>query len=230
MRRGQLPYVTHNAIAAPHRDLQPAAACYPGVHCWRSHPSRNARPFRRCYPPSPCRAVPTTHVVLSRARLSAHQTRGPSNSCYPKIACLRSAIGHLSFVTHQPDADGAPFNRWRENMNTRDIVDGINTHHRARRYWMKVQQKLDRALESYVRLNHTDWTKTENEADRKKESAKALAIIKAAKGGDGPSDLVLLVGTTLTAREPADQERKSRERTMEELAEQLPVYPWVEGV
>ena len=115
-------------------------------------------------------------------------------------------------------------------MNNQEIIESLQRHHRARRYWMKVQQKLDRALESYIRINYTDWTTVENEANRKKESAKALVIIKAAEKGDGGLDLVVLVGTTIAARVPADTERKNREKTMAEIVLQLPVYAWVKSI
>ena len=38
-----------------------------------------------------------------------------------------------------------------------DIIDDIRGHHRRRRFAMKVQQKLDRSLESFIRVNATDW-------------------------------------------------------------------------
>jgi hypothetical protein len=95
---------------------------------------------------------------------------------------------------------------------------------------MKVQQKLDRALEAYVRINYTTWREAENEKDRKREADRALAIIKAAKAGEGELDLAVLVDTTIAARAPADRERKSRETAMTALAEQLPVFAWVDSV
>ena len=115
-------------------------------------------------------------------------------------------------------------------MDTSEIIKRIDEHHRARRYWMKVEQKLDRALEAYVRINHTDWREAEDEKTRKRESDRALEIIKAAKGGDGTPALVALVQTTLVARQPASKERRSHEHEMENLAVELPVYRWVENV
>jgi hypothetical protein len=124
---------------------------------------------------------------------------------------------------------GAPKNKGT-HMEISELVGSIGAHHRLRRYWMKVQQKLDRALEAYVRVNCTGWREAKNEKDRKREADRALAIIKAAKDGEGELDLVVLVETTIAARAPADRERKTREAAMTKLAEQLPVFPWVDSV
>ena len=40
--------------------------------------------------------------------------------------------------------------------------------HRQRRFAMKVQQKLDRSLESFLRINATEWNPNADEKDREK--------------------------------------------------------------
>lgn len=110
------------------------------------------------------------------------------------------------------------------------ILENIRHNHRTRRYWMKVQQKLERALEAYVRGNYTDWHPDDSEADRKRESAKALAIIEAAKKGEGSDELVILVGDTMKALEPILVQRKAKEKALEQFAEQLPPWRWVQSV
>ena len=109
-------------------------------------------------------------------------------------------------------------------------IEGLQRQNRARRYWMKVQQKLDRALESYVRLNYTDWTEAEDKKAREREAKRALTLVKAAKDGDGPVDLISLVIPTIKAREPVNSERQAQEKAMEKIAMELPVYSWVQSV
>ena len=40
---------------------------------------------------------------------------------------------------------------------TAAVIEQIRSHHRRRRFAMKIQQKLDRALESFIRINGTEW-------------------------------------------------------------------------
>jgi hypothetical protein len=109
-------------------------------------------------------------------------------------------------------------------------VDEIIAHHRTRRFAMKVQQKIDRALESYVRISYTEWTPDSDEAARKKNNDQVLAIIKAARNGEGESGLIDLVRATDESREPWDNVRSVAEKSMEQLAGQLPIYSWVESI
>jgi Transposase IS116/IS110/IS902 family len=111
-----------------------------------------------------------------------------------------------------------------------ETVAAIRAHHRARRFAMGIQQVLDRKLESYVRINETEWHVDDSEADRAKANAEALALIKTARKGEGNEELVRIVALTEHAREPADKERARHEKEMEKLAKQLPVAAWVESV
>jgi len=106
------------------------------------------------------------------------------------------------------------------------IVD----HHRRRRFAMKVQQKLDRALESFLRANFTAWSPDLGDAERDKFNAQVTAMIKAARDGTGNPDVVELVKALDQSREPFDAIRATAEKAMEKLAKQLPVYPWLETV
>lgn len=108
-------------------------------------------------------------------------------------------------------------------------VTDIRAAHRKRRFAMKVQSKLDRALEAYVRVNFLDWNWELPEAERAKLNAKAKTMIKQARAADAPEELVNLVEIVLandTARAPMDKLRKDAETEMETLAEELPVFAW----
>ncbi len=96
---------------------------------------------------------------------------------------------------------------------------------------MKIQQKLDRALESFIRINTTKWKPDLDEAERKKINAEVKAKIEAVrKGKDTNPILVRVVGVSDKAREPADEMRKEAEGEMERLALQLKVWPWVKSI
>lgn len=110
------------------------------------------------------------------------------------------------------------------------IVEALKARHRERRHWMGVQQVLDRKLESYIRINETDWHPTDDEAARKKANEEVAAKIKTARAGEGDPWLIEIVETNDKARAPADPKRALQEKDMEKLAKQLPVASWVETI
>lgn len=112
-----------------------------------------------------------------------------------------------------------------------NIVDAIRMAHRFRRYAMKVQQKLDRSLESLFRVNATEWSPDASDADREKANREVKTLIKRIRDGDDPAHpFARMVAMTDEARRPADQLRDEYEKQMERLAKSLPVYPWLESV
>lgn len=110
------------------------------------------------------------------------------------------------------------------------ICEDIKEAHRRRRYAMKVQQKLDRALESYVRSNFTGWKPDLDEKKREAENKKAMDILKAARDGEGDKGLVNLVFLTDNGREPFDRFREENEKFMAAEIKKLPIYSWVENI
>jgi hypothetical protein len=114
-------------------------------------------------------------------------------------------------------------------MTVADAVNEIRRHHRRRRFAMKIQQKLDRALESFLRVNATEWSPELAEADREKINKEVKALIKDIRAGK-PSEFSDVVHTSDEARAPADTMREASEKRMGDLAMQLPVYPWVESI
>jgi hypothetical protein len=111
-----------------------------------------------------------------------------------------------------------------------ELVDTIRDHHRQRRFAMKIQQKLDRALESYVRIHFTEWTPDMKADERETLNKQVKSLIKNARDGKGPETLIKIVASTDLARAPADELRDDNEKAMAKLAEKLPVYPWVVSV
>lgn len=109
-------------------------------------------------------------------------------------------------------------------------IDDIKTEHRFRRQAMKQQQKMDRSLESFIRINATDWTWDADEKAREKYNKQVLAIVKAARAGEGDQRIVELVLTVDKGREPFDELRAGCEKRMEALAAELPVADWIEGI
>ena len=105
-----------------------------------------------------------------------------------------------------------------------DIIAEIRAHHRARRFAMKQQQKMDRALESYIRLNFTDWSPDADEAAKKANATLVAKLIEAARVGQGEPELIGMVTATDAAREPFDKVRKAEQKAIAKLAEKLPVW------
>jgi hypothetical protein len=110
------------------------------------------------------------------------------------------------------------------------VIDEIRAHHRRRRYAIKVQAKIDRALESFVRINATEWSHDASESEREAFNRQVKAIVVAARKGKGDGLIVELVEKTDRGREPFDIMRASAEKNMEQLARLLPVAPWIESV
>jgi len=98
---------------------------------------------------------------------------------------------------------------------------------RDRSFAMKQQQKLDRSLESYVRINFTEWQEGASPEAIRKE---VKALIVSARKQEGETAVIAAVSITDSGRKPADEMRGDREKTMEKLAKTLPVYPWWEGI
>jgi hypothetical protein len=112
---------------------------------------------------------------------------------------------------------------------TTAAIEQIRSHHRRRRFAMKIQQKLDRALESFIRINGTEWRPDMSEAEREKLNKEVRALIKKIRAGE-PSDFSDVIATSDQARAPADQMRDISEKAMADLAKELPVFPFVEGI
>lgn len=119
----------------------------------------------------------------------------------------------------------------RRDHRRGETIDQIRRHHRRRRFAMKIQQKLDRALESFIRVNATTWSPDLDDKARDKINAQVKAIIKKIRNGDDDdNDLADIVRVSDEARAPADAMRKASEDKMAELAMTLPVYPWIESI
>jgi hypothetical protein len=94
---------------------------------------------------------------------------------------------------------------------------------------MKIQQKLDRALESFLRINTTEWHPEMSEAERAQINKEVRATIKAIRAG-ADHEYADTVMVSDKARAPADDSREATEARIAELAMQLPVYPWIVSV
>jgi hypothetical protein len=110
-------------------------------------------------------------------------------------------------------------------------VSKLRAWHRKRRFAMKQQGKLDRALESYVRRQMTDWRPDMVDEDRKAANARVASLIEAARKGKPEAEPIADdVAANDGARAYFDTTREAAEGPMETLAKGLPVYPWVKGV
>jgi hypothetical protein len=110
-----------------------------------------------------------------------------------------------------------------------DTVNLIRGLHRQRRFAMKVQQKLDRSLESFLRINATAWNPNAEDADREKANREVKELIKRIRAGE-PHEFTTAVMTCDRARQPADEMRAANEKAMEKIAKELFIYPFVEAI
>jgi hypothetical protein len=110
-----------------------------------------------------------------------------------------------------------------------DTIALVRGLHRRRRFTVKLQQKVDRSLESFIRVNATNWNPNASEAEREKSNKQVREIIKSVRDGK-PHEFAEEVQMTDTARKPADERRAASERAMEKAAKELPVFPWVKSV
>ena len=109
-------------------------------------------------------------------------------------------------------------------------IELIRAHHRRRRYAIKVQGKIDRALESFIRINATDWKFDADEKTRDAANKLVKEMIAAARKGKGEPAIVEMVQKTDLGREPFDGMRATAEKAMEKLARDLPVATWINGI
>ena len=109
-------------------------------------------------------------------------------------------------------------------------IEAIRSHHRSRRFAMGIQQVLDRKLESFIRINKTDWRPDADDKTRDAANKLVKEMIVKARKGEGDPLVIGAVAMTDKARGPADNDRARHEKEMENLAELLPVAPWIETV
>lgn len=112
-----------------------------------------------------------------------------------------------------------------------NAIEDIRARHKDRRYAMKIQQKIDRALESFVRINCTEWRFDADEKERKKFNEEVKKIIALARSGAWADPRIVgMVQNTDKGREPFDGLRDASEKQMENLAKLLPVADWVKSI
>jgi RNA polymerase-binding transcription factor DksA len=137
--------------------------------------------------------------------------------------------------------------KWDEAVAAREpLIDELKRHHRRRRFAIKNQQKIDRALESFIRVYATEWDPDMNDKERDKINAEVKAIIKKIRDGIDyghceacgqltmkvreESEFTDIVCTADAAREPADLMRERSQKPMEKIAEQLGAHAWTQSV
>lgn len=115
-----------------------------------------------------------------------------------------------------------------DTLDTGVVVDDhaltiahIRAEHRTRRFAMKQQSKVDRAMESFIRRNHTDWKFDADEKERKAANDATLKIIKAARKSK-KHELHGFVTKSDLGRAAFDTMREDAEKEMVKLAAQLP--------
>jgi hypothetical protein len=105
-----------------------------------------------------------------------------------------------------------------------EILDAIRAAHRERCFAMEQRKRIDLALGAFLRLM-LGWRKDLPDSARKAIAAQAVAIID---GAD--SDWSEIIEASAAARKPFETIEKRCVKQMEKLAQQLPVWSFVEPV
>lgn len=138
------------------------------------------------------------------------------------------------------------------SVQARDKKVAVLAHcARKRRYAMKLQQKIDRAMESHIRLNYTEWNADASEEERKKFNAQVADLIEKARAinleiekakddqraiealvsaSDFDRNLLDIVRVTDRSRLPVDEQREQTEAEMVQFGAQLHVASWIEPI
>lgn len=136
--------------------------------------------------------------------------------------------GHQKHGTHQRDASAA-------------IVSQIVELQKIRRFCIKSQSRCDRSIESLI-ASALGYRPDQDEKDRKALFRRAGAIRRSVeKGGEGHADsdahsrsalssTLHLIPLSAASRKLWDDRRAEVEKKMARLAEQLPVFPFVQSV
>jgi len=109
-----------------------------------------------------------------------------------------------------------------------EVVGQLKNVHRYRRHAMKLQQKIDRSTESFIRVNATEWSIDMPERERDAINKEVKKIVEAARAGtyENPNIVKLVLNSDL-ARSHADAMRDEAEKEMEAVAKRLRVFDWV---
>lgn len=131
-----------------------------------------------------------------------------------------AAAGHFTIEAHAGTAGGTHS----------FTIEAIRTKHRFRRATMKLQQKVERSLESFIRREATDWSPDLPEAERTAINKRVKALIVELRKGEGDPELRKMVLTFDEVLEAPKEMRENYEKDMIALAKTLPVHAWVEDV
>lgn len=108
----------------------------------------------------------------------------------------------------------------------------IRKHHRGRRFAVKTQQKLNLSLQSYIRVNYTNWEFDASDADKAKSKAEIAAILKNVRSDAPKCDIGLLqkVRKIDTSCELWGDEQSEEESAMIRIVRSLPITGWVKSI
>lgn len=113
------------------------------------------------------------------------------------------------------------------------IIDQIVAYHRQNRFMIKMQSRIDRSMEAYVRTYVFGFSPMLSEEARKEITKKTTALMKQCRAGTAPAeyaDIAEMVVLSDASRESWDILRGQRERALEKLAKQLPGADFVKSV
>lgn len=111
-----------------------------------------------------------------------------------------------------------------------DTVELIRTYHRQQRFMVKMQSRIDRSMEAYIRVYVFGFSPDLPETERKEISKKTTALVKHCRAGTAPDELAVITQMVLASdasRAQWDKLRADRERALEKLAKQLPAADFV---
>jgi hypothetical protein len=112
------------------------------------------------------------------------------------------------------------------------IIEQIRAYHRQQRFMMKMQSRIDRSMEAYIRCFVFGFSPMLPEAERKEITKKTTALLKQCREYSAPEEYVDIAEMVLqsdASRACWDKLCSGRKRAMEKLAKQVPAAAWVEA-
>lgn len=107
------------------------------------------------------------------------------------------------------------------------LIEQIRTYHRQMRFAIKMQSRIDRSMESFIRVNVFGFSPMLPEAEREVINRQTAALVKQCRAGEADpqyADITKMVVLSDASRATWDSLKEDREKMLIRLAKMLPAY------
>lgn len=106
-----------------------------------------------------------------------------------------------------------------------EVIEAIRKYHRQQRFIVKMQSRIDRSMEAFIRVNVFGFSPDMEEDERKEIVKKTMSLIKQCRAGNASAeylDVADMIIESDKSRRSWDKLRAQRERALEKLAKAIP--------